>query len=92
MSRQRTLLASLVIAVAGVATLAAATDGLQAFTSESALRASVARKPRPLPDAPLETAQGTGIDASSSSTPTPADRAISTTAATSPPRVGSRNA
>lgn len=64
MSRPRTLLASLVIAVAGVATLAAATDGLQAFTSESALRASVARKPRPLPDAPLETEQGTWIDAS----------------------------
>ena len=62
MAAARTLLASLVIAAAGALTLAAATDGLQAFTSDAALRLDVARRPRPLPQVALETARGTQID------------------------------
>lgn len=61
MSRPRTLLASLLIAAAGVATFAAASDGFRAFTSQSALRLSVARQPRPLPSVALETADGRRI-------------------------------
>ncbi len=61
MAQARTLLASLLILAAGVATLAAASDGFRAFTSASALRLDVARRPRPLPPAQLETAQGTRI-------------------------------
>ncbi|MBZ0087691.1 MAG: SCO family protein [Thermomonas sp.] len=64
MSRPRTLLASLLIAAAGVATLAAATDGFRAYTSQTALRLSVARQPRPLPSVLLETADGQRISLS----------------------------
>jgi len=64
MSRPRTLLASLLIAAAGVATLAAATDGFRAYTSQTALRLSVARQPRSLPAVVLETADGQRIAAS----------------------------
>ena len=38
MSAPRTLLASLLIGAAGVATLAAASDGFRAFSSQAALR------------------------------------------------------
>ncbi len=58
----RTLLASLAILAAGVATLAAATDGFRAFTSETARRISVREHPRALPVVPLETAAGTIVD------------------------------
>lgn len=54
----RTLLASLLILAAGSATLAAATDGLRAFTAESARRLQVQEHPRQLPGAMLESAQG----------------------------------
>lgn len=58
----RTLLASLLITAAGAATLAAATDGFRAYTSASALRIGVAERPRPLPAAVLETADGQLLD------------------------------
>ena len=64
MSRPRTLLASLLIAAAGVATLAAVSDGFRAYTSQTALRLSVARQPRSLPAVVLETADGQRIAAS----------------------------
>lgn len=56
MSVFRTLLASLLILAAGIATLGAATDGFRAFTSESARRIDVRRHPRTLPPVPLQTA------------------------------------
>lgn len=62
MSAFRTLLASLLILAAGAATLAAATDGFQAFTSETARRIEVREHPRALPSMPLETADGRIID------------------------------
>lgn len=65
MSAARTLLASLLIGAAGVATLAAASDGFRAFTSQAALRLDVAEQPRPLPTVVLETAQGERIPLSS---------------------------
>jgi len=58
----RTLLASLLIVAAGVATLAAATDGFRAFTSETALRISVREHPRALPPVALQTVGGKSID------------------------------
>lgn len=58
MSVLRTLLASLVILAAGVATLAAATDGFRAFTTETARRLDVREHPRALPPATLQTARG----------------------------------
>lgn len=58
MSVLRTLLASLVILAAGVATLAAATDGFRAFTTETARRLDVREHPRVLPPAALQTARG----------------------------------
>lgn len=54
----RTLLASLLILAAGVATLAFATDGFRAFTSETARRIDVREHPRRLPDVPLQAADG----------------------------------
>ncbi len=57
----RTLLASLVILVAGVAALAVATDGFRAFTSETARRIDVREHPRALPSTPLQTADGQTI-------------------------------
>ncbi|MBN8736300.1 MAG: SCO family protein [Xanthomonadales bacterium] len=62
MSVFRTLLASLVILAAGVATLAAATHGFRAFTSETARRIDVREHPRALPAVPLQTASGEHID------------------------------
>ncbi len=56
----RTLLASLLILAAGSATLAAATDGFRAFTSEAARRLAVAEQPRPVPAVVL---QGSGGEA-----------------------------
>jgi protein SCO1/2 len=46
------------ILAAGVATLAAATDGFRAFTSETARRVDVRAHPRALPAVPLQTAGG----------------------------------
>jgi len=58
----RTLLASLLILAAGIAVLAATTDGFRAFTSETARRIDVREHPRVLPPVPLQTAQGRIID------------------------------
>lgn len=58
----RTLLASVIILVAGVASLAAATDGFRAFTTETARRIDVREHPRALPAVPLQTADGKTID------------------------------
>ena len=62
MSVLRTLLASLLILTGGVATLAAATDGFRAFTTETARRIDVREHPRTLPRAALQTADGQVID------------------------------
>jgi len=61
----RTLLASLLIVAAGVATLAAVTDRFRAFTAEGARRIDVAEHPRALPPASLQTASGETIDLAS---------------------------
>lgn len=61
MQALRTLLASLLILAAGTATLAAATDGFRAFTSESARRLAVARQPRMLPPVVLQTSRGEAL-------------------------------
>lgn len=58
MSSARTLLASLAILAAGVATLAASTDGFRAFTTETARRIDVREHPRDLPAVPLQAADG----------------------------------
>jgi len=58
----RTLLASLLVLAAGVATLAAATDGFRAFTSETARRIDVRTHARTLPPVRLQTADGRIID------------------------------
>lgn len=62
MSVLRTLLASLLVLAAGVAVLAAATDGFRAFTSETARRIDVREHPRALPPVPLQTAAGRTTD------------------------------
>lgn len=62
MSVFRTLLASLAILAAGVATLAAATHGFRAFTSETARRIDVREHPRVVPQVPLQTAGGERMD------------------------------
>lgn len=62
MSVPRTLLASLLILAAGIAVLAAATDGFRAFTTETARRIAVLEHPRALPSASLQTARGKTID------------------------------
>ena len=54
----RTLLASLAILAAGLATLSAATDGFRAYTTETARRIDVHEHPRAVPDALLQTADG----------------------------------
>ncbi|MCK9539644.1 SCO family protein [Dokdonella sp.] len=46
------------VLAAGAWTLVAATDGLRAFTSETARRLEILQHPRPLPDVPLEVADG----------------------------------
>lgn len=61
----RTLLASLLVVAAGIATIAAVTDGFRAFTAEGARRIDVTRHPRPLPPASLQTASGETIDLTS---------------------------
>lgn len=58
MSVLRTLLPSLLIVTAGVATLAAATDGFRAFTTETARRIDIGAHPRALPQVRLQTASG----------------------------------
>lgn len=55
MSALRTLLASLLILGAGVAALSAATDGFEAFTTDSARRLDIQHHPRAVPEARLET-------------------------------------
>ena len=49
----RAALATIAVVAAGLATLAAVTDGFRAATSEAAWRLAVAEWPRPLPDATL---------------------------------------
>ncbi|HQR03022.1 MAG TPA: SCO family protein [Rhodocyclaceae bacterium] len=58
----RTLLASLLILVAGVATLAAATEGFRVFTAETARRFDIRAHPRALPSLTLQTTNGGSID------------------------------
>lgn len=58
MDTLRTLLLSLLIVIAGGATLAAATDGFRAFTTESARRLAVREHAVPVPDFPLQSASG----------------------------------
>jgi protein SCO1/2 len=57
----RTLLASAVAIALGIAALATATDGFRAFTTESARRVFVARKPVAVRDAVLETERGARV-------------------------------
>ncbi|HTI96662.1 MAG TPA: SCO family protein [Rudaea sp.] len=54
----RTLLASLILASAGIAVLAFATDGFRAFTTETARRIAVRTHPVALPDVELEDSAG----------------------------------
>jgi len=54
----RTLALSAALLAAGGALFSAATDGLQAFTTESARRLAVARHPVAVPDVALETQAG----------------------------------
>lgn len=58
----RTLLASLLIVAAGGGTLAAATDGFRAFTTEGARRIDVDEHPRELPSVSLQAASGDTLD------------------------------
>jgi len=55
----RTLLVSLLLAAAGIAVLAGATDGFQAFTTETARRIDIREQPRTVPPITLQTAAGT---------------------------------
>ncbi|MDN5781935.1 MAG: SCO family protein [Luteimonas sp.] len=57
----RTLLASLLIVAAGIAALAAVTDGFRAFTTEHARRIDVSEHPRALPPVSIQTAGGETI-------------------------------
>lgn len=57
----RTLLVSLVFAVAGGAVLAAATDGFRVFTTEAARRLEVREHPVTLPDVTLQADTGARI-------------------------------
>ncbi|MBS0318761.1 MAG: SCO family protein, partial [Proteobacteria bacterium] len=57
----RTLLASALLAAAGVLALAAATDRFQAFTTETARRLDVRAHPRLLPAIALESDSGTAL-------------------------------
>jgi protein SCO1/2 len=58
----RTLLASLVLLLAGGAALSVATDGFQAFTTEAARRAAVQRQPVEVPQVPLQLQSGAGAE------------------------------
>jgi protein SCO1/2 len=62
MALLRTLSLSLALLLAGGATLYAATDGLQAFTTETARRMAVRRQPVDVPAAALQTQSGERID------------------------------
>lgn len=53
---------SLLCLAAGFCTLAAATDGFRAFTSQTARRIDVREHPRAVPPVPLQTARGQTID------------------------------
>lgn len=59
MTALRTLLVSLFLAAAGIAVLAGATDGFQAFTTETARRIDIREQPRTVPPITLQTATGT---------------------------------
>lgn len=61
MATLRTLLASLFIVLAGGAVLGAATDGLQAFTTEAARRLAVQRHPVDIPSVGLQTDSGARV-------------------------------
>ena len=56
--RGRTALATAVVLLAGAGAFLAETEGLRAFTSESARRLAVARAPRPLPSVVLRDDRG----------------------------------
>lgn len=58
MSTLRTGLCSLAVVVAGVGLLAGVTHGFQGYTSESLLRLSVQQRPRTVPAAALQAADG----------------------------------
>jgi protein SCO1/2 len=58
----RTALATAAVLAAGVGALLAETEGLRAFTSESARRLAVARAPKPLPGVVLRTDRGERLD------------------------------
>lgn len=60
----RTLLASLGVLLVCLAVLAGATQGFQAFTTETARRLEVQQQPRVLPTTVLETAQSERLDLS----------------------------
>lgn len=62
MSALRTLLASSILLVAGGTVLAAATDRLQAFTTEAARRLAVHQHPPQVPAVTLETQSGARIN------------------------------
>ena len=62
MALLRTLSLSLALLLAGGATLDAATDGFQAFTTESARRLAVRRHPVDVPALALQTQSGERID------------------------------
>lgn len=55
---QRTVVASLLVSVIGVAAAWWGTDGFRAYTAEGARREAVLRSPRPLPDVLLEDQDG----------------------------------
>ena len=59
--RWRGWLSAVAALLAGVALLAAATDGFRTVTSEGARRLSVARSPRPLPSVALEDQDGRAL-------------------------------
>lgn len=62
MALLRSLSVSLILFIAGVAVLAAATDRFQAFTTESARRIAVLRNPPQVPAIALETHSGARIN------------------------------
>lgn len=62
MAALRTAFASIVLLLAGGATLAIATDGFHAFTSESARRLAVQRAPVLVPDVTLQDQTGATFD------------------------------
>lgn len=61
MTALRTLLTSLLVLMLGIAALFYVTDGLRAFTSETARRINVNEHPRAIPSVTLQTAKGERI-------------------------------